>query len=238
MCTKPFSKHFIVFILLITVSVMTACSKQTDQQTAEAIDQSQLLLIDQSAEYISWDDAKLVQAIQDWQASPSLYEPVGVMLSDRGEANGVSLEQTINKLHEDYEKLGVDSSYMAVMIEALSSDIKMFDQSSHELNLPINPDSEKVALNSVNIKSKAGHNYSDLTQMIEQYFAGKIDATEMDNFIEETDMILVINDGDYQKLYACDVGFLPSGQNDGKNIVKLIIDSGVDGAYFQILRKK
>ncbi len=238
MSIKLSSKHFAMLILIMSIFVMTACSDQTNQQNSEQIDQSQLVLVSQSAQYIACDDPALAQALQDWQANPSLYEPVGIMLADRGEANAMSLEQTINKLHEDYEKLGVDSCYMAVMIEALSSDIKMFNQSTLELNLPINPDSEKVALNAVNIKSKAGYNYNDLAAMIEQYLAAKISAAEMDSFIEKMDMILVINDSNYQKLYACDVDFLPSGQNDGEDIVKLIINSGVDGAYFQILRKK
>ncbi len=238
MHTKRHSKHLIALMLLIIAFMTAACSSQANQPNIEQIDQSKLQLVDESASYISWDDAALLKALRDWQANPSLYEPVGIMLSDRAEANGVSLEQTINRLHEDYEKLGVDSSYMAVLIEALGSEMKMFNNQTFELNLPLNPNGERVALNAVNIRAQDGYDYAAFTANIERYLNGEIDAATMDSFLEKMDMVLLISDSTYQKIHACQVGFLPTGQSDDGDVVKLIIDSGVDGAYFQILRKK
>ncbi len=235
MQTKTYSKIIVVFLLLFVVS-LTACTNQTDNQAAQQIDQSKLVLVDDAYQYIEWDDPKLISALKDWQANPSLYEPVGVMLSDRGAAEGLSLEQTINKLHDDYEKLGVDSCYMAVMIEALSSEMIMFNQETFELNLPINPNSDKVALNAVNIRPQDGYNYTDLTDMIEKYNNGKIDPQAMADFVNNVDMILVISDSAYDKLYACDVSVREVGKSESDKVVKLFINSGVEGAYFEILR--
>ncbi len=235
---KRHQKYSVVLMLLIIAFMTAACSGQANQPNIEQIDQSQLQFVDEAAPYISWDDAALLKALRDWQANPSLYEPVGIMLSDRASANGVSLEQTINRLHEDYEKLGVDSSYMAVLIEALSSEMKMFNNETLELNLPLNPNSERVALNAVNINAHDGYTYDDFTSHIAHYLNGEIDAATMDSYVEKMDMVLVISDDVYQKIHACQVGFLPSGQSDDGDVVKLIINSGVDGAYFQILRKK
>ncbi len=235
MQTRLYKNIIVVFLLLIVVS-FSACANQTGDQSIQQIDQSKLVIIDDTYQYIDWDAPKLISALNDWQANPSLYEPVGIMLSDRGEAEGLSLEQTINKLHDDYEKLGVDSCYMAVMIEALSSEMNMFNQKTFELNLPINPNTDKVALNAVNIKPKDGYDYTDLTDMIEKYNDGKIDPQTMVDFVNSVDMKLVIDDSAYDKLYACDVSIREVGKSDGDKVVKLFINSGVDGAYFEILR--
>ncbi len=236
MTIKPHIKFSITLIIMMTLLATTGCSNQNDQASLEQIDQSKLVLVDDSAKYIDWNDARLVKALDDWQATPSLYEPVGIMLSDRGEADGLTLEQTINKLHDEYEPRGVDSCYMAVMIEALSSEMKMFNQKTFELNLPINPDGEKVALNAVNIKPQAGYDYADLASAIDDYINDKIDQQAMADFVDKLDMKLVIADEAYDKLYACDVMIREIGENKDATVVKLIVNSGVDGAYFEILR--
>ncbi len=225
-----------IHLLLLAVTILSSACAGSKTTDVEQIDQSKLVVIEQATKYIAWDDPDLLKAQDEWLANPSLYEPVGVMLSDRGAAEGLSLEQTIDKLHDDYEKLGVDSCYMAVMIESMASEMKMFNQKTFELNLPINPSADKVAINAVNIKPKDGYNYDDLASAIEKYLNHKIDPQEMADFVEKVDMILVIYDKDYDRLYACDVILREIGNSDGASVVKLFINSGVDGAYFEILR--
>ncbi len=224
-------------IVMISAFIFSSCLKQeSDESKTEQVSQSELILVSDNSQYISWDDNELKESIKYWESNPSLYEVVGMLLHSRKEKRGVSLEQVINDLHDEYEKKGVMSSYMAVFIEAMGTDISMFHKDTFELNIAVNPDSDRVALNALNIYPKEGYKYDDLKGMVDKYLGGEIDGPELDEFLSEMEMMLVIKDSEYDRLYVFKATFHETGVSEKEKIVKCVIDSRVEEVYLQILK--